>query len=59
MKNKYDHFENERIRCGIIVLDNQKAAKGEAVFRYYSNGEEEILNQILKEYHNRTRTFGS
>lgn len=23
MKNKYNHFENERIRCGIIVLDNQ------------------------------------
>lgn len=31
-----------------MISDNQKAAKGESVFRYYSNGEEKIMNQIAK-----------
>ena len=29
-----------------IISDSQKAAKNEAIFRYYSNGEEEIMKQI-------------
>ena len=29
-----------------IVSDNQKASKGEPIFRYYSNGEDEIMKQI-------------
>ena len=31
-----------------IVSDNQKASKDEPIFRYYSNGEEEIMKQISK-----------
>lgn len=30
-----------------IISDNQKTAKNEPVFRYYSNGEEKIMEQIL------------
>lgn len=42
---KGEQYKNGMVQ---IVSDNQKAAKGEAVFRYYSNGEEEIMNQIEK-----------
>ena len=42
---KGEQYKNGMVQ---IISDNQKAAKGEAVFRYYSNGEEEIMNQIAK-----------
>lgn len=40
--------QGEQYKNGMvqIISDNQKAAKGEAIFRYYSNGEEEIKKQI-------------
>ena len=40
---KGNQYKNGMVQ---IISDNQKAAKGEAIFRYYSNGEEEIMNQI-------------
>ena len=42
---KGEQYKNGMVQ---IILDNQKASKGETVFRYYSNGEEEIMNQISK-----------
>ncbi len=38
--------ENHKNGMVPIVSDNQRAAKGEAIFRYYSNGEEAIVKQI-------------
>ncbi|MBR3511730.1 MAG: hypothetical protein IKN74_02085 [Clostridia bacterium] len=37
------NYENGMVQ---IVSDNQKVAKDEQIFRYYSNGEEDILNKI-------------
>lgn len=42
---KGENYKNGMVQ---IVSDNQRTAKGEAVFRYYSNGEEEIKSQIEK-----------
>ncbi len=42
---KGDHYKNGIFQ---IISDNKKAAKGDAIFRYYSNGEEEIREQIAK-----------
>ena len=40
-----ENYKNGMVQ---IISDNQRAAKGEAVFRYYSNGEEKILEEIAK-----------
>lgn len=45
-----DILKGSQYKNGMVqmISDNQKAAKGESVFRYYSNGEEEITNKIEK-----------
>ena len=40
-----ENYKNGMVQ---IISDNQRAAKGEPVFRYYSNGEEKILEEISK-----------
>lgn len=41
-------MQGENYKNGMvpIVSDNKKAAKNEAIFRYYSNGEEKVLSEI-------------
>lgn len=43
-------LQGENYKNGMIqvVSDNQRVAKNQTVFRYYSNGEEEIQNKISK-----------
>lgn len=40
---KGNNYKNGMVQ---IVSDNQRAAKGQSIFRYYSNGEEQIMEKI-------------
>ncbi len=42
---KGEQYKNGMVQ---IISDNQRASKGQAIFRYYSNGEEEIMKKISK-----------